>query len=84
MALNQQQKGKSGSPGGAGAPPDIQRAPRIWQEVLLELRKTTWPTKEEATRLTLVVLAVITAAGIYMGILDAVLSFIVNRFSLIK
>lgn len=84
MALNQQQKGKPGSPGGSGAPPDLQRTRSIWQETLVELKKTTWPTKEEATRLTMVVLGVIITMSIYMGILDAVLSFIVNKFSLIK
>ena len=46
--------------------------------------KTTWPTKEEATRLTAVVIGVIVVLGIYMGVLDTVLSLLVNRFSLLK
>ncbi len=53
-------------------------------ETFVELKKTTWPTRQEATRLTLVVVGVIIVLGIYMGILDATLSFLVSRFSLIK
>lgn len=54
------------------------------QEVVTELKKTTWPTHQEATRLTLVVIAVLVALGVYMGLLDWGLSILVNKFSLIK
>ena len=54
------------------------------QEVMTELKKTTWPTQQEATRLTMVVIAVLVALGIYMGVLDWGLSALVNKFSLIK
>ena len=75
MALNQQQK---------AAPADLQKTRNVLQETIVELKKTTWPTKEEATRLTTVVIGVIAVMSIYMGALDAILSFIVNKFSLIK
>lgn len=79
MAINQPPKASAASPG------DIPRKrSNILQETFVELKKTTWPTKEEATRLTIVVLAVVVAMGLYMGVLDAVLSYIVNKFSLIK
>jgi preprotein translocase subunit SecE len=77
MALNQPQKASA-------ATPDIQRSRNILQETLVELKKTTWPTKEEATRLTMVVLAVVIAMSLYMGTLDALLSFLVSRFHLLK
>ncbi|HZT42597.1 MAG TPA: preprotein translocase subunit SecE [Chthonomonadaceae bacterium] len=54
------------------------------QEVVTELKKTTWPTNQEATRLTLVVIAVLVALGIYMGALDWGFSVLVSKFSLIK
>lgn len=54
------------------------------QEVMTELKKTTWPTHQEATRLTMVVIAVLVALGLYMGVLDWGLSALVNKFSLIK
>jgi preprotein translocase subunit SecE len=85
MALKQEQKMKSGGSAGSGpAAPDLQRTRNILQETIVELKKTTWPTKQEATRLTMVVLGVIFAMSIYMGVLDFVLSFIVHKFSLIK
>ncbi len=61
-----------------------EKAGNFLAETLVELKKTTWPTREEAARLTLVVIGVIFVLGIYMGILDAILSFLVHRFSLIK
>ncbi len=54
------------------------------QETITELKKTTWPTKQEATRLTGIVVGVIVVLGTYMAILDGVLSTLVNKFSLIK
>ena len=67
-----------------GPEQNLQKTNKFGQEVLTELKKTTWPTRQEAIRLTSVVVAVIVALGIYMGILDAVLSFLVSKFSLIK
>ena len=53
---------KSGGSAGSGpAAPDMQRTRNILQETIVELKKTTWPTKQEATRLTMVVLGVIFA-----------------------
>ena len=61
-------------------------APRqnIVQETLTELKKTTWPTRAEATRLTLIVVGVLIVLSLYMGALDAILTWLVNRFSLIR
>ncbi|MBI2865817.1 MAG: preprotein translocase subunit SecE [Chloroflexi bacterium] len=39
-------------------------------EVLSELRKVVWPSREEATRLTIMVVAVSVAVGIILGIVD--------------
>lgn len=61
-----------------------EKAGNFLNETLVELKKTTWPTRQEATRLTLVVIGVIIVLGIYMGILDATLTFLVSRFSIIK
>ena len=61
-----------------------EKAGNFLNETLVELKKTTWPTRQEATRLTLVVIGVIVVLGIYMGILDATLTLLVSRFSIIK
>ncbi len=53
-------------------------------EVMVELRKTTWPTPKEAWRLTTVVIGVILIIAIYVGVIDAGLSYITEHFKLIK
>jgi preprotein translocase subunit SecE len=52
------------------------RAPRggflvgFVREVVSELRKVVWPTREEATRLTIMVLAVSITVGVALGLID--------------
>jgi preprotein translocase subunit SecE len=41
-------------------------------ETIGELRKVTWPTRKEATNLTLVVLIVTFAMSLYLGLLDLI------------
>ena len=55
-----------------------------FMEMFTELKKTTWPTKHEAMRLTSLVLAVIVALSIYMGILDWLLTTLVQKTGLLK
>jgi preprotein translocase subunit SecE len=38
--------------------------------VISELKKVTWPTKEETTRLTILVVAVSVTIGIILGVID--------------
>jgi preprotein translocase SecE subunit len=82
MAIDQQPRTKPGTAAGGDA--NVQRTRNYLQEVLVELKKTTWPTKEEATRLTLVVIVVITVLGAYMGALDYILSAVVTKFQILK
>jgi preprotein translocase subunit SecE len=49
---------------------------RYFRETIGELRKVTWPTRQEATSLTIVVLIVITLMSAFLGVLD----FIYSRF----
>jgi len=39
-------------------------------EVFSELRKVTWPTRQEASRLTMLVIAVAAAMGVFLGGFD--------------
>jgi preprotein translocase subunit SecE len=61
-------------------PPDEnslpQRARQFFRETRSELRKVVWPTREEATKLTLIVLAVMVAMAIILGSIDAVFSLL--------
>jgi preprotein translocase subunit SecE len=38
--------------------------------IIAELKKVTWPTRQEAIRLTLMVLAVCIVAGVFLGLAD--------------
>ncbi len=49
---------------------------RYFRETVGELRKVTWPTRQEATSLTIVVLIVITLMSTFLGVLD----FLYSRF----
>ena len=48
-------------------------------EVYTELTKTTWPTRQEALRLTNVVITIIVVLGLYMAVLDFALGALFNR-----
>lgn len=45
------------------------------QEVISELRKSVWPSKEETARLTAVVIVLAIAMGFFLGGLDRVFAF---------
>ena len=55
---------------GAGRLTRVPGGIRFFGEVISELRKVTWPTRQETTRLTVLVLAVSIAIGIFLGIID--------------
>ena len=48
-------------------------------EAWSELKKVAWPTRETVVKLTLIVIAVSIAVGIYIAVLDAVLHFGVEQ-----
>lgn len=43
---------------------------RFYRETVAELRKVTWPTRDEAWNLTKVTVLVIIAMGAFLGALD--------------
>lgn len=43
---------------------------RFLIEVIAELRRTTWPTRQEATRLSILVLIVSAFFGVFLGAID--------------
>jgi len=47
---------------------------RYFNETVGELRKVTWPTRREATNLTVVVLIVLFSMSVYLGMLDFIFS----------
>ena len=49
------------------------------QEVIAELRKSVWPSKEETARLTAIVIALAVAVGFFLGGLDRLFAELFNR-----
>lgn len=85
MAIEERSTTKGGAAVGTGpAPPEqsVQVARNTLKETIVELQKTTWPSRAEANRLTFVVIAVIVVLGLYMGLLDAGLSYLDRLFHL--
>lgn len=52
------------------------RIQRYFRETIGELRKVNWPTRQEATNLTIIVLIVTFSMSFFLGLLD----FIYSRF----
>ncbi len=46
------------------------RIQTFFRETVGELRKVSWPTRQEALNLSLIVLAVVFSMGAFLGILD--------------
>ena len=48
--------------------------PQFANGIIEELKKVTWPTRKETVRLTLVVIAISLIIGLYIGIIDILLT----------
>ncbi len=51
-----------------------------FREAFQELRKVTWPTKDQAVKATLIVLGFCLGVAIYIGVLDGVFNWAYNLF----
>jgi preprotein translocase subunit SecE len=51
---------------------------RYLKETRAELRKVSWPTREQATNLTLIVLAVTVAMAIFLGAVDFIFAALIR------
>ena len=49
-----------------------------WRETIGELRKVTWPTKEEALKMTKIVIVVVLATALFLGVIDFIFSRLVG------
>ncbi|PKO21221.1 MAG: preprotein translocase subunit SecE [Chloroflexi bacterium HGW-Chloroflexi-1] len=54
------------------------RIVRYFKETRAELRKVTWPTRQEATNLSLIVLAVTVAMAIFLGAVDLLFATLIR------
>jgi preprotein translocase subunit SecE len=53
--------------------------PRAVRDVISELKKVTWPTREETTRLTLAVVVVAVTIGLALGAVDMGFDWLVEN-----
>ena len=72
-------RGPAVRPGGA-KPPTVGGFVEYLRGVREELMKAKWPDRAELIRLTQVVLAVMVVVALYVGGLDALLSWMTTRF----
>ncbi len=54
------------------------RIVRYFRETRAELRKVVWPSRREATRLSLIVVSVTLAMSVFLGIIDWVFSRLIG------
>lgn len=55
-----------------------QRSRQYLREVIFELRKVVWPSRKETIGSTSVVLVIVILSGVFLGIVDLVLSRLVR------
>ncbi|MBI2454018.1 MAG: preprotein translocase subunit SecE [Parcubacteria group bacterium] len=60
----------------------MNRLSQYLKEVRLELNKVNWPTREETTRYTVLVIVMSLAIAMFLGGLDYVFSWLLNKFIL--
>lgn len=48
--------------------------PKFGADIIDELKKVTWPTRQETIRLTLIVIVISLIIGLYIGIIDILLA----------
>ena len=56
----------------------MRRIRRFIDEAWSELKKVSWPTREQVRNLTVLVIAVSFAVGVYITVLDAAFSSVVG------
>lgn len=60
--------------------PVISRVINYIREIISELRRVVWPTREETRRLTMMVIAIALAVGLLLGAIDLGFTQLVNIF----
>lgn len=52
------------------------------KEVLLELKKVNWPTRQETLKYTLIVIGISAVVAAFLGGLDVIFTTLLNKFIL--
>jgi preprotein translocase subunit SecE len=59
----------------------LTRLRRFLEEAWSELKKVTWPTREQVRNLTVLVFVISGLLGIYIAAFDALFTYIVSRLA---
>ncbi|MDQ7843961.1 MAG: preprotein translocase subunit SecE [Armatimonadota bacterium] len=62
-----------------GGLPVVERITRYFREVRIELAKVDWPSRQELTAMSIVVLVVLLAMALYLGLWDLLFTWIFRR-----
>jgi preprotein translocase subunit SecE len=54
---------------------------KISKELLSELKKVSWPTKNDTFKLTAIVVIISLLIGFYIGIIDTLLAYALESFT---
>ncbi|MBI3273848.1 MAG: preprotein translocase subunit SecE [Candidatus Colwellbacteria bacterium] len=60
----------------------FQRLITYVKEVRIELKKVTWPTRQETIRYTLMVIIISAVTAVFLGAIDFILQYVLNAFVL--
>jgi preprotein translocase subunit SecE len=58
----------------------VPQSREFFTEVVSELRKVHWPTRQETVAATIVVIVVVLIVSLWLGLVDGVISFLFTRF----
>ncbi|MEK7138839.1 MAG: preprotein translocase subunit SecE [Patescibacteria group bacterium] len=58
----------------------MDKVTQFLKEVKSELSKVSWPTKKEIVQYTAIVIAISLAMAVFLGLLDFVFEWILNKF----
>jgi preprotein translocase subunit SecE len=53
--------------------------PGFIEDIWAELKKVTWPTRQETAYLTMVVIVVAVAAGVMLGVVDIIFNWLIDK-----
>ena len=57
----------------------IEKIKRFFSETRVEMRKVTWPTRDELKESTKIVIVGTLVVTVFIGVIDQILTFIVRR-----
>mgnify|MGYP001581149426 CR=1 FL=1 len=60
----------------------LQRLKTYLTDTRAEMRRVTWPSRQETVRATLAVIAISVGVAAYLGVLDLIFNYLLTRFIL--